>query len=179
MAINIPSGHNVHFPQKNFQRFHSKALQNLPKLFFVWKYNVWQPWAPPLFKFFRWMSIQACFACGLHNWLQINLEKKKHFNFFSFFAEFFFREILSNHRTKWKSFPCQVFFPLHKCKCKFRPKISLISRLNQNMLNQRNGPSNWQNSQFRFFCQIHSSPTNLPSVPVYTLVHILCTMYMM
>jgi hypothetical protein len=30
--------------------FHSKALQNLPKLgFLVWKQTIWQPWSAPSF----------------------------------------------------------------------------------------------------------------------------------
>jgi hypothetical protein len=45
MAINIPNNGNISQMDKKYADiFHSKALQNLPKVgFLVWKHAIWQP----------------------------------------------------------------------------------------------------------------------------------------
>jgi hypothetical protein len=43
---NVPNGRNIFQMDIEYTNlFHSKVLQNLPKLgFLVWKYTIWQPW---------------------------------------------------------------------------------------------------------------------------------------
>jgi hypothetical protein len=47
---NVPNGLNIFKMAKECTKlFHSKALQNLPKLgFLVWKQTIWQPWFQPI-----------------------------------------------------------------------------------------------------------------------------------
>jgi hypothetical protein len=68
--------HNVHMAKYYTNLFHSKALQNLPKLvlFLIWNYAIWQPCLLHLF-LNRWLCRSSefdlsilCPAKGKKNW---------------------------------------------------------------------------------------------------------------
>jgi hypothetical protein len=67
---NIPDGRKM-FPMaiKYNKKFHSNALQNIPKLvFLVWNYTIWQPWCEPqILSGKTWPTITYIYSAGKIN----------------------------------------------------------------------------------------------------------------